>query len=81
MTDLLNGTGSYSDRRDSEHYAWWRNALTASGHLTWRDVLLDEVFKALATEDPEVLRAGLLQSAGVATAWAGAVERAGTGSR
>lgn len=44
-----------------------RNA--ASGVLAWRDVLLEEVYEALAESDPAKLRTELIQVAAVCAAW------------
>lgn len=45
------------------------------GAVTWKDILLEEVFEALAEEDPELLKAELIQVAAVAASWADAIER------
>jgi len=47
----------------------------AAGALTWRDILLEEVFEAMAEEDPVKLRAELIQVAAVATSHAQAIDR------
>ncbi len=41
----------------------------AQGVGTWTDVLLEEVFEAIAEDDPDLLRAELVQVAAVATSW------------
>ena len=41
----------------------------------WDGVLLEEVYEALAEEDPAKLRAELIQVAAVAQAWAEAIDR------
>ncbi|MBD3753439.1 MAG: hypothetical protein IE935_13740 [Micrococcales bacterium] len=46
-----------------------------TGELTWRDILLEEVFEAFAEEDPARLRAELIQVAAVATQWVEAIDR------
>lgn len=46
-----------------------------AGHGTWRHILLEEVWEAMAEDDPAKLRAELVQVAGVATAWAQAIDR------
>ena len=43
--------------------------------VTWRDILLEEVFEALAESDPAKLRTELIQTAAVATQWAEAIDR------
>ena len=40
------------------------------GTVTWADILLEEVFEALAENDPAKLRAELIQVAAVAEQWA-----------
>lgn len=42
---------------------------------TWVDILLEEVFEALAEEDLEKLRTELIQTAAVATQWVEAIDR------
>lgn len=45
------------------------------GKVTWRDILLEEVFEALAEEGATALRAELIQVAAVAVQWAQAIDR------
>lgn len=45
------------------------------GTVTWKDILLEEVFEALAEEDPAKLRAELIQVAAVAAQWVEAIDR------
>ncbi|PZG12966.1 hypothetical protein C1I95_24720 [Micromonospora craterilacus] len=45
------------------------------GPLTWRHVLLEEVFEALAEDDPAKLRTELVQVAATATVWIEAIDR------
>lgn len=40
----------------------------------WTDILLEEVFEALAESDPEKLRTELIQVAAVATQWVEAID-------
>lgn len=42
---------------------------------TWRHVLLEEVYEALAESDPAKLRAELVRVAAVAVAWVQAIDR------
>jgi hypothetical protein len=46
-----------------------------AGDGTWRDILLEEVFEALAEDNPERLRTELVQVAAVAQQWAEAIDR------
>jgi hypothetical protein len=41
----------------------------------WRDVLLEEVFEAVAEDDSESLRTELVQVAAVAVAWVESIDR------
>lgn len=43
----------------------------------WRDILLEEVFEAMAESDPVKLREELIQVAAVAVAWVEAIDRRG----
>jgi hypothetical protein len=45
------------------------------GPVTWRHILLEEVFEALAEDDPAALRAELVQSAAVLVQWIEAIDR------
>lgn len=47
----------------------------ADGDQTWTHVLLEEVYEALAEDDPAKLRAELVQVAAVAAAWVEAIDR------
>lgn len=51
------------------------DAAAQRGELTWRDILLEEVFEALAEDDPARLREELVQVAAVAAAWTEAIDR------
>ncbi len=46
-----------------------------NGQVTWTDILLEEVFEALAEDDPARLRAELVQVAAVAAQWVEAIDR------
>lgn len=45
------------------------------GRVDWRDILLEEVFEALAEVEPGSLRTELIQVAAVATQWVEAIDR------
>lgn len=47
------------------------------GRGTWADILLEEVAEAYAEDDPDRLRAELVQVAAVAVAWVEAIDRRG----
>jgi hypothetical protein len=66
----------------SRHQAVWRDLYrnrcddaARAGHLTWLDILLEEVYEAAAEEEVAELRAELVQVAAVAAAWAEALDR------
>ncbi|TDC67602.1 hypothetical protein [Streptomyces hainanensis] len=44
-------------------------------HTAWDGILLEEVYEALAEEDPAAVRAELVQVAAVAVAWIEAIDR------
>jgi hypothetical protein len=43
--------------------------------LTWRDILLEEVYEAFAETDSDRLREELIQVAAVALSWVDAIDR------
>lgn len=47
----------------------------AEGRSNWSMILLEEVFEALAEDDPARLRRELVQVAAVAASWAEAIDR------
>jgi type IV pilus biogenesis protein CpaD/CtpE len=49
--------------------------LAALGVVTWYHILLEEVYEALAEDDPAKLRAELIQVAAVAQQWVEAIDR------
>jgi hypothetical protein len=49
--------------------------LAETGAATWRDVLLEEVFEAIAARDDESLRRELVEVAAVAVQWVEAIDR------
>lgn len=50
-------------------------AAASSGQLTWRHILVEEVYEALAETDPAKLREELIQVAAVAVSWVEAIDR------
>ena len=70
-----DGTGMTGDiaRADSARYL--ADFAAEKGSLTWRDILTEEVYEALAEEDPVRLREELIQVAAVALQWADAIDR------
>lgn len=57
-------------RRKREHYQILCKKAAQEKKVTWADILLEEVFEAMAEEDPAKLRTELVQAAAVITAWA-----------
>ncbi len=50
-------------------------AASRKGAVTWRDVLMEEVAEAFATDDPTALREELVQVAAVCVKWIEAIDR------
>lgn len=48
---------------------------TRDGKLTFRDIFEEEIWEAYGEEDPELLRAELIQAAAVLVNWIGAIDR------
>ena len=67
--DLPDGTGLPVYRHAANRYRDQADRNAASGFLTDRDVLLEEVYEALAEKDPARLRAELIQVAAVCAKW------------
>ena len=51
------------------------DAAAADGTITWRHILLEEFFEAMAEDDPLKLREELVQTAAVAVRWCEAIDR------
>lgn len=66
---LPNGTGKRWDANQAGLAREKCKLASASGQLTWRDVLTEDYFEALAETDPAKLRAELIQVAAVALRW------------
>lgn len=66
-TDLAKAATESTDEKAGSGY-----------ELTWTDILLEEVFEALAESDPAKLRTELIQVAAVATQWVEAIDRRNT---
>ncbi len=69
-----DGTGPrFTDRAQGARSAC--EAAFASGRGTWRHVLTEEFFEALAESEPAALRAELVQCAAVIAAWISDLDR------
>lgn len=74
VQEFPDGSGpEFADRADEakrECAAAW-----SRGELTWRHVLAEEFFEALAESDAEALRTELVQTAAVAVKWVQSLDR------
>lgn len=68
IRDMLRGRTDWRFSGGIEHF-------TIDRPGTWTDILLEEVFEALAEDDPERLKVELIQVAAVAEQWAAALIR------
>ncbi|KQX27510.1 hypothetical protein ASD97_24730 [Streptomyces sp. Root63] len=64
-----DGTGLPVYEHAARRYRNQADRNAQSGVLAWRDVLLEEVYEALAEKDPAALRTELVQIAAVCAAW------------
>ncbi|MET7458092.1 NUDIX hydrolase [Streptomyces sp. NPDC005574] len=64
-----DGTGGSGALYVADRYRSIVDQGLEDGSVTWRDVLLEEVFEALAEPDPARLRAELVQVSAVCAAW------------
>jgi predicted house-cleaning noncanonical NTP pyrophosphatase (MazG superfamily) len=72
--EFPDGSGpEYADRADAAKAEC--AAAAKRGGLTWRHILAEEFFEALAESDPERLRAELVQTAAVAVQWVQSLDR------
>ena len=58
-----------------ERATWITDSNAKNGRLTYTDILLEEVFEAIAETDQEKLREELIQVAAVAVAWVQKIDR------
>lgn len=70
-----DGTGLPYDRWAADDAKTSYEIAAHRGEITWRHILREEVFEALAESDPARLRAELIQVAAVAVAWIEAIDR------
>jgi hypothetical protein len=64
-----DGTGGSGARYVADRYRSVVDEAFKADGPTWRDVLLEEVYEALAEADPAALRTELIQCAAVIQAW------------
>lgn len=70
-----DGTGGSGALYVADRYRTIVDHALDAGTATWRDILLEEVYEALAEADPAALRAELLQIAAVCQAWISDLDR------
>lgn len=68
-----HGVGTFQQIRDDAKQ--FTDQSTLDGSLTYADVLVEEVFEALAESDPATLRVELVQIAAVCVQWIQALDR------
>jgi hypothetical protein len=64
-----DGTGLPAYEHAARRYRDHADRAAECGALAWRDIVLEEVYEALAEKDPAALRAELIQVAAVCAAW------------
>ncbi len=72
--DIPDGTGGVFESARNQYRGDCDEAFR-DGSLTWRHILREEVYEALAEEVTHKLRAELIQVAAVALAWLEALDR------
>lgn len=70
-----DGTGITEDDWRANRLKALNDYHAEAGSLTWRDILLEEVYEAFAETDSVRLREELIQVAAVALSWVDAVDR------
>ena len=70
-----NGTGGLVAQALSAVYREECDNDVKKGLTTWKVILLEEVYEALAEEDPAKLREELVQVCAVACSWVEAIDR------
>lgn len=70
-----DGTNLAEDTSRADRVKELNDYYVKSDTLTWRDILLEEVYEAFAESDPDRLREELVQVAAVAVAWVEAIDR------
>lgn len=70
-----DGTGLTEDDRRANRMKAFNDVFVEKGTLTWRDILLEEVYEAFAETDLVKLREELIQVSAVALSWVDAIDR------
>lgn len=63
------GTGGWPAAMEANYYRNACDGAAKDGTVTWRHILLEEVYEALAETDPERLTTELIQVAAVCGSW------------
>lgn len=72
-----NGTGGTDVWPIRDQVRAFCDRTHSEGVGTWTSILAEEVLEAFAEEDPDLLRAELIQVAAVAAAWVQCIDRRG----
>lgn len=70
-----DGTALDGDNERADDVKRLNDMFVSTGHLTWRDILWEEVREAFAESDRDRLREELVQVAAVAVSWVNALDR------
>jgi hypothetical protein len=73
QVELPDGTGVKGDTMLADIAKSWVARGVEAGSLTWRDILREEYYEALAESDPVLLSTELIQVAAVCLRWAHAI--------
>jgi hypothetical protein len=75
QSHLPNGTGTEDFVAHATHLRRVCDMRFEIGDATWTDILLEEVYEALAESDPGKLRAELIQAAAVIVQWVASIDK------
>lgn len=81
VQDHPDGTGGEFYKFHSNSHRTAADSAAKAGSLTWRHVLIEEMFEAFAETDPAKLREELVQCSAVCQSWCEAIDRRGDGPR
>jgi hypothetical protein len=76
-----NGTGSAYDEMRSTDARQRCDRHSENGNLTWKDILKEEVYEALAEKKGKKIRAELIQVMAVCQAWIECIDRKKTSKK
>lgn len=75
--DHPSDVGTVADQKTEAYYKRLNKEAVAEGNLSWRLILLEEVYEAIASKDIENLKVELVQVAAVCRNWFENLERRG----